>query len=140
MYIKILVAFFALWLIFIYLKPGYTYATGLYSGYGSHPWLGVLFRAALYVTMSATGFCFLCLLPNRQIWYTKYGKNTLNVYLLHGIIVLPFAYCVFPPFADGTMLQRILMIVIPTAICLPLFSNRLNIFISKATKWRTIFA
>lgn len=50
----------------------------------------------------------------------------MSVYLLHGIIVLPFAYLVFSPFADASILQRFLMIALPVVCCIPLFTTKLN--------------
>ncbi|HEX8269224.1 MAG TPA: acyltransferase family protein [Flavobacterium sp.] len=37
------------------------------------------------------GWCFLYLVPRRRTWFTKLGKNVINVYLTHMFIVWPIA-------------------------------------------------
>lgn len=76
---------------------------------------------ALQTTILLTGYLVIRIFPNRELWFTKYGKRTMRVYLWHGLIVLPFAYLVFPPFGDAATWQRIAMIMVPTLLCIPLF-------------------
>ena len=85
--------------------------------------MGMILRMALQATILITGYLVIRLFPNKELWFTRYGVRTMNVYLLHSIIVLPFAYQVFPPFAEADWFERVMMIVLPTSLCLPLFSN-----------------
>lgn len=79
--------------------------------------------ALLYrLTIVITGFCVMKICPNKETFYTKYGSNTMNVYLLHALVVLPFIYLVFPSFGEATWFEKIALIIIPTICCLPLFS------------------
>lgn len=124
-----LIVIFAIWLIFIYLCPGHTYATGFASGYSSV--YSLFIRIALQITILLTGFFIICIFPNKELWFTHYGKRTLNVYLLHGIIVLPLAFQIFPPFSDADWYIRIIMILLPTVLCLFFFSKRVDLIMKK---------
>lgn len=64
------------------------------------------------------------------IAHTLYGKRTLYVYLLHGLVVLPFAYIVFPSFGVATFIGKILMILVPTLCCIFLFSETVYKYMS----------
>lgn len=121
---------FVVWELFIYYFPGYTIATGFDFGYGLYV-MPLLLRISLQVTILITGYCVIQVFPNKELWFTKYGKRTMNVYLLHGIIVLPFAYQVFPPFAEADWLVRILMILLPTVLCMALFSQPIDTMMKK---------
>ena len=85
--------------------------------------MGMILRMALQATILITGFLVIRLFPNKKLWFTRYGVRTMNVYLLHSIIVLPLAYQVFPPFVEADWLERIMMIALPTVLCIPLFSR-----------------
>lgn len=96
----LLLLIFLMWWTIIYIRPGYTIATGFDGGYGSI--MGMILRMALQATILITGYLVIRLFPNKELWFTRYGVRTMNVYLLHSIIVLPFAYQVFPPFAEAS--------------------------------------
>lgn len=113
---------FLIWWMIIYIRPGYTIATGFDGGYGLSI-MGMILRMALQATILITGFLVIRLFPNKKLWFTRYGVRTMNVYLLHSIIVLPLAYQVFPPFVEADWLERIMMIALPTVLCIPLFSR-----------------
>ena len=110
-----------LWLIVLSFKPHLVFATSFTRGYGTGC-VQLLFRLFVQVSVFIMSLCVLRLFPNREMWYTKYGRNTVNVYLLHGLIILPFAYVVFPRFEEGCIAQKIVMILLPTFCCIPLFS------------------
>ena len=120
----LLISVFVIWWAIIYFFPGHTIATGFNGGFGS--FRGLILRIALQVTILVTGYLVLRIFPNKELWFTKYGTRTMNVYLLHAIIVLPFAFQVFPPFAEANWWLRILMIIVPTTLCIPLFSKRVD--------------
>lgn len=130
LYGGVLLLAFVVWEIFIYYFPGYTIATGFNSGYGLSV-MGLLLRISLQVTILITGYCVIQVFPNKELWFTKYGKRTMNVYLLHGIIVLPFAYQVFPPFAEADWFVRIWMILLPTVFSMALYSQPIDTMMKK---------
>lgn len=124
---------FAFWIAVIYLHPGLTIATGFNYGYGLSL-KGLILRIALQATILVAGYWVIRIFPSKKVWFTKYGARTINVYLWHSIIVLPFAYKVFSPMADATLWQCVLMIIIPTGICLLLFSERIDKFTKEVLK------
>ena len=87
---------------YYYISPGLTFATAFNDGYSGNI-NGLMLRIALQFTIVLTGYCILKVFPNKETFYTKYGKRTLYVYLLHGLVVLPFAYIVFPSFGVATL-------------------------------------
>ena len=124
----LLLIIFAVWEIFIYTHPGHTIATGFNSGYGVSKF-GIVLRILLQVTIIVTGYLFIRIIPNRPLSITKYGSRTMNVYLLHATVVLPFAYKVFPPLVDASIIVAVCMILVPTSICLIFFTNKIDTLI-----------
>ena len=121
----VFIVLFLFWAFVIERYPGVTYATGFTNGFGLSI-KGLFVRIALQVTIVITGFCVMKICPNKETFYTKYGSNTMNVYLLHALVVLPFIYLVFPSFGEATLFEKIALIIVPTICCLPLFSNIIN--------------
>jgi len=60
-------------------KP-YNHMESLYS-------VALLKRVGVYCINLAMITCFFAFIPNRQFFFTDWGKNTLYVYLLHGFFV-----------------------------------------------------
>lgn len=118
---------FVAWSCVILLRPGLTFATAFNYGYGGNI-IGLILRIALQITIIVTGCCVLKIFPERKFFYTKFGERTLSVYLLHGLVVLPFAYLVFPSFGNATLIEKILMIILPTSCCILLFSDKVYMF------------
>lgn len=110
-----------------------TYATGFYSGYG-FSLSGLIGRFVLQITILVTGYLVVRLCPNKELIISKYGKRTLSVYLLHPLVVLPFAYIVFPKLQDADILQAVAMIFIPTCLCIGLFNKHIDNFVMKIFK------
>ncbi|MBC2169181.1 acyltransferase family protein [Listeria booriae] len=52
--------------------------------------VGALARSAVYVINFVMIASFFCLIPKRRLFFTKWGKNTLYVYLLHGFFIKYF--------------------------------------------------
>lgn len=127
----LLIACFLFWTVVIIVHPGLTYATAFATPYNNHPFIEMLLRIALQLTIAVTGGGILHILPNRGTWYTRFGKRTMSAYLLHALIVLPMVYLVFPPFAIASAWQRVGMIVIPTICCLPLFSKMVDVILNR---------
>ncbi len=51
--------------------------------------LAWVFRVSSYVASIITGFAFFLLVPQKKQFFTKYGQNTLQVYLLHACVLYP---------------------------------------------------
>ena len=86
LYGGVLLLAFVVWELFIYYFPGYTTATDFNSGYGLYV-MALLLRISLQVTILITGYCVIQVFPNKELWFTKYGKRTMNVYLLHCVTI-----------------------------------------------------
>ena len=125
-----LVGIVLVWALILYYKPALAFLTTFNSSYGGN-WLLLSVRLLMYLTAFAIGFYVLKLFPNRKTFYTKYGSRTMGVYLFHGLVVLPFAYNIFPPFEEGGILENILMIGLPVVICLFLFSKPVDVIVKK---------
>lgn len=118
------------WAILLYYKPSvafYTTFNGSYTG----NWIFLLVRLAMYGTAFVVGYYVLKMFPNKETFYTKYGSRTMGIYLLHGLVVLPFAYMIFPPFEDGNLMERLLMVLLPVGICLLFFSKPIDKIVKK---------
>ncbi|MQA94722.1 MAG: acyltransferase family protein [Streptosporangiales bacterium] len=59
-----------------------------FAGLGQGVPLGVAVRAAALAAATLLTAAFLALVPSRHVWFTRYGSATLQVYLLHGFVVL----------------------------------------------------
>lgn len=118
------------WGIILYHYPYIAFNITFNSSYGGSI-IQLIIRLLLYISACLIGFYVFKLLPNKITFYTKYGERTMGVYLLHGVIILPFAYTVFLPFELETPIGRILMIIIPIGISLLLFSKPIDSIIKK---------
>lgn len=58
-----------------------------YEDYMNHPLLGGPQRMIFFVLGLAGIMAFFMLVPKGQYFFSKWGKNTLTVYLLHGFLV-----------------------------------------------------
>jgi fucose 4-O-acetylase-like acetyltransferase len=61
-----------------------------YSALGEDSLQGLIIRLFFYFLSSLMIYCFFACVPKRQYFFTRFGKNTLYVYLLHGFIVRIF--------------------------------------------------
>ncbi|TLG78337.1 acyltransferase family protein [Vagococcus zengguangii] len=83
----------ALFILFIYVvkidgaNKYWFFGSKPYHDFMDFPEFGALIRGLFYL-LSVIGVCgFLGVVPTNKYWFTKYGANTLNVYLFHGFIV-----------------------------------------------------
>lgn len=58
-----------------------------YEDYMNHPLLGGPQRMIFFVLGLAGIMAFFMLVPKGQYFFSKWGKNTLTVYLLHGFLI-----------------------------------------------------
>ncbi|MGP7819146.1 acyltransferase family protein [Niallia sp. 01092] len=61
-----------------------------YSNLGEDSLQAIFIRLFFYILSCMMIYCFLAIVPNKHYFFTKLGKNTLYVYLLHGFIVRIF--------------------------------------------------
>lgn len=56
------------------------------------PWEGVLWRAVILLWATGLLLAFLCMVPAGQMFYSKLGERTLQVYILHGFALRYLQY------------------------------------------------
>lgn len=61
-----------------------------YANFLDNRTLGVFIRLFVYAISFASISAFFSFVPKRQLFFTKWGKNTLYVYLLHGFFIKLF--------------------------------------------------
>lgn len=69
------------------LVPGWLYGNMTYMQLQHEEWYAGLYRLALYGLQLAAGTVFLSLVPKRENLLTDYGRRTLYVFLLHGLLI-----------------------------------------------------
>lgn len=109
------------------IQPHVTYRTAFNSLY--HPdylFLEMPVRIMFQAIDIVSALCVIKLFPSHRTWYSKYALRTMNVYMLHALVVLPMAHVVFPPMDECSLFQKFLLIGVPVLICLFLFSDFIN--------------
>ncbi|UQZ35706.1 fucose 4-O-acetylase [Paenibacillus sp. PK3_47] len=66
---------------------GWLYGSMTYMQLGVHEWYAGIYRLALYVLQAAASMAFLGLVPYGLSRMTDWGRRTLYVFLLHGLVV-----------------------------------------------------
>lgn len=82
-----LTLFFALMIVGIEFVPGWLYGSMTYMQLDTAYWYAGLIRFALYFLQLFAGACFLAFVPQRASRLTDYGRRTLYVFLLHGLLI-----------------------------------------------------
>ncbi|MDL2307851.1 hypothetical protein LJC48_07540 [Desulfovibrio sp. OttesenSCG-928-C06] len=129
---------------FINIPVGLLYGSCSYAALGLGSFGGVD-RALLYVSSIVLIACFFSLIPKKETWFSRFGARTLNVYLLHGFIILHVKHMGLPQ-AINTTLERLayiagifgLVLVLssgPVACLMNKITNPMSVFKNKA-KWQ----
>lgn len=69
------------------IKAAWLYGSRSYSNLGASWELGVLYRTLIYASAMLLGLAFLSLTPRLPCAITRYGKDSLYIYVLHGFIM-----------------------------------------------------
>lgn len=113
-----------LYLLLTYLFPGFCYGSGFMSSHGMSLF-GFASRLMSYILNFALCFFLIAIMPDRKLWFSKYGTRTMNVYLLHMSIVFPVCWYIMRPYMHEWYGYLIYMIIVPLACCL-LFSEKVD--------------
>lgn len=98
-------AFLAFWVNFKNLVPvEFLYGNQSFRHFVSHLWVGILYRAVFY----CIGFAFVFVLVNlgssHQRFFSKIGRNTLSIYILHTYLLgALFGLMYFIPWVWGKL-------------------------------------
>lgn len=113
-----------LYLLLTYLFPGFCYGSGFMSSHGMSLF-GFASRLMSYILNFALCFFLIAIMPDRKLWFSKYGTRTMNVYLLHMSILFPVCWYIMRPYMHEWYGYLIYMIIVPLACCL-LFSEKVD--------------
>lgn len=69
------------------LIPGWLYGNMTYMQLNHHEWYAGFIRLSLYLLQLFAGAIFLSFVPARESRLTDFGRRTLYVFLLHGLII-----------------------------------------------------
>lgn len=97
--------------------PGIVFATGFTNGYGLHL-SGLIFRLFTQIMCIIMSLSMILIIPNKQFWFTRYGSRTMNVYLLHMLIVFPICWHYCTPFMHTWYGYTTMIILVPLLCCL----------------------
>lgn len=79
---------------------GLVWNSGFYLSFGTS--ISGIGRILLtYVFISSIAFFLLFSMPNKKYFFSEYGMRTMNVYMLHMLIVFPFSYGIFSKQPDS---------------------------------------
>lgn len=73
--------------------------------------IGILKRMGVYFINFIMVGCFFAFVPNRKLFFTKWGRNTLYVYLLHGFVIRTFRGSDFEGLINHSQTVIILLII-----------------------------
>ncbi len=108
-----------------YVMKGFVWTSGFYLGGGN----SIVSAIKFICYYSIIGVICLSLVngaPEKKYFFTQYGSRTMNVYLLHMIVVFFVSYGMFSHF-EFTWLNCTLNVLLCIAICCLFFSMKLDI-------------
>lgn len=135
------------WLLFIgcllfyvfaqWMRPGVVYETGLTYNPGLSLYHWVL-RLGTYAVNLLMCICLIIIVPDKPLWFTKFGARTMNAYMLHILIVFPLSWLVLLPYMHEWWGYAAYVIGTPLVCCI-LFSKPIarimnKVLLSKVVK------
>lgn len=115
-----------------------------YEALGEGYFIGMAIRLFFYLLSFLMIFCFFACVPKKEYFFTKFGKSTLYVYLLHGFFIRLFRQSDLPDIFESP--RSYVMIIIVSFLITVLLSS--NIIISftqpiielKSSKLKKLFS
>ena len=132
---------------YFYFNPGFDsewfYGRNPYEILGADLSLAPFMRAGMYLLNLAAAASFFSFISEKESFITKYGRNTLYVYLLHGFIIQPLR--------ESTMIEKLDMdlylfvfLALFTFVCTLILAGKVVTTIAepvielKTTRWREL--
>jgi fucose 4-O-acetylase-like acetyltransferase len=128
-------AFLLIHFAFPNLQEEWLYGSKSYETLGVNEEIGILFRLLLYGVSFLMTFCFMSLIPNRQLTISTLGTRTFYVYILHGFI-LKYLHATNFPDVIAKMNGYPLLIIISIAVTLMLASKPIIQFTKPIIEFR----
>ncbi|WP_242698346.1 acyltransferase family protein [Bacillus sp. SD088] len=106
-----ILAYVILLIIFPNLNETWLLGSKPYSQLQNITILGIFTRTGVYALNLIMAGCFFAFVPRKRVFFTKWGRNTLYVYLLHGFIIRTFRGSSVENYLDPMQSMLILVIV-----------------------------
>ena len=107
-------------------KPGFCYGTGFMASHGMSLY-GFVQMWGNFVLTLLQSMSVIMLMPNRPLFFTKYGSRTMNVYMLHMCIIFPLCWYLMRPIMNEWYGYALYIIGVP-CLCMFLFSKPVDSF------------
>jgi fucose 4-O-acetylase-like acetyltransferase len=85
---------------------------------------GLVGRSLLYIGSIILSIGIINVMPNKKIWYSKYGKNTMNVYVFHIYLIVIIIH--FIPKWNISLFSNSKILISPILIMILLSSDFVN--------------
>ena len=116
--------------VFLCLKwDGFCYGTGFMSVHGLSL-RGVFMKWMNYMLVVAMSLSVIKLMPKRNLRFSRYGSRTMNVYLLHMIVVFLLSWNLLKPVMHEWYGYILYVVVVPV-VCLSLYSGLVDSFMNR---------
>ncbi len=116
------------------LPEEWLYGSKSYETLGVHKEKGVLLRLSFYGISAFMTFCFMSLVPNRQLLISPLGTRTFYIYILHGFILKYLHATTFPEFIM-TIHGYPLLLIISLLLMFILGSEPIVRFVRPLIEW-----
>jgi len=123
--------FVALWLAseLINIDLAWLYGSRSYSSLKTSWELGVLYRSSMYVLAFILGLALLAITPSASNAFTRYGKDSLYIYVLHGFVMKGLIALGFYNLLNED--YKAVIFVFLSLILLPILSSGIAIWLGK---------
>lgn len=119
----------ALYISVCYIIKGFAYKSGFYLAPSSSLMTVVQFLIS-YTFIMTICVSLIKSIPNTENVISKYGGRTLNVYLLHMMVVFPLCYGIFSHL-DYNPINVVLNSLLACLLCLFFFTERCDVLMKK---------
>lgn len=124
----IILMLFLLFAVFIvenkFVDYKFLYNSYSYNALGLSLIKGTIFRVLLYISAIVFSICVINLISNKEKFFSKIGKATMNIYIFHIYLVVLVYF--FIPRWNISIIQNILIIISPFIIIFILSRNKIN--------------
>jgi fucose 4-O-acetylase-like acetyltransferase len=119
----LLISIFAAFYLFLDFDYKWLFGSKPYSVLIDSKLAGGFIRFSVYCLSLIATFCFLAIIPKQRNFFTKWGANSLYVYLLHGFFVKPFRNSQWPAILHDA--EQIIVPLLLTIILVVVLSSKL---------------
>ncbi len=137
----ILVVAVTIYLLLCYANEGLAYQGSFYlqpqSGFRK-----IVLQMMSYLIIMPLCVTLVCSMPRKEVWFSRFGSRTLNVYLLHMLVVFPVCYGIFSHLGYSVELI-VLNCMLAFSICLLFFSatvDRKMKYLLKTNCWAFVLS